>query len=170
MVHRIRPNPQILLAHHNTLTKGGIARYNWNGVEFKSFTFSSGSKSISIDNAVLGLIPKRLFFTMVKNTDFIGSIETIRYYDLSNFSMFVNGKQFPNAGLSFGMDHEKTSVMGYKTLFEGSGIHHSNSGLQVTHDMYIGGFFMLLFVLTPDRGASKGHMSHPDNGNIRIEV
>jgi len=29
---------------------------------------------------------------------------------------------------------------------------------------------MLLFYLTPDLGASKGHASHPDNGNIRIEL
>jgi len=68
------------------------------------------------------------------------------------------------------MDHEKTSVMVYRTLFEGSGIHHSNSGLQITHDMYINCYFMLLFDLTPDRAASEGHMSHPQNGNIRMEL
>ena len=47
------------------------------------------------------------------------------------------------------MGHEKTSVMGYRTLFEGSGIYHSNSGLHIIH-MYINGYFMLLFDLTPD--------------------
>jgi hypothetical protein len=64
----------------------------------------------------------------------------------------------------------KKSVMGYRTLFEGSGIHHSNSGLQITHNMYIAGYFMLLFDLTPDHAASEGHTSHPDNGDIRIEL
>jgi len=68
------------------------------------------------------------------------------------------------------MDHENTSVMGYRTLFDGSGIHHSNAGLQVTHDMYLAGFFMLIFDLTPDHAASEGHTSHMDNGNIRIEL
>jgi len=29
---------------------------------------------------------------------------------------------------------------------------------------------MLLFDLTPDRGASEGHTSHPDNWNIRMEL
>jgi len=29
---------------------------------------------------------------------------------------------------------------------------------------------MLLFDLTPERGASEGHTSHPENGNIRIEL
>ena len=59
--------------------------------------------------------------------------------------------------------------MAYRTLFEGSGIHHSNSELQITPEMYIKGYFILLFDLTPDRAAS-GHTSHPDTGNVRIEL
>jgi len=82
----------------------------------------------------------------------------------------MNGKQFPKEGLTLGMDHEKTSVMGYRTLFEASGIQHLNTGLQITPDMHINGYFMLLFDLTPDRGASEGHKSHPENGSIRIEL
>ena len=65
------------------------------------------------------------------------------------------------------MRHEKTSVRGYVTLFEGIGIHHSNSGLQITH-MYINGFFMIVYNLRPDLAASEGHASHPTNGDIRI--
>ena len=65
---------------------------------------------------------------------------------------------------------EKTSVMAYRTLFIGSGIRHSNSGHDITHDMYVNGYFMLLYDLTPDHRASEGHTSHPQSGNIRIEV
>jgi len=39
----------------------------------------------------------------------------------------------------------------------------------MSHYMYINGYFMLLFDLTPDKSASEGHTSHPENGNIRIE-
>jgi len=57
---------------------------------------------------------------MVKNTDFLGSLDTnpynFRHYDLSNFTLFVNGKQIPNEGLSLDMDHEKTSVIGQRTF------------------------------------------------------
>jgi hypothetical protein len=94
---------------------------------------------------VLGLIPKRLLFTMIKNTNFLDSMATCPFnfhnYNLDGFALFVNGKQVPSEGLSVGMDHEKTSIMGYMTLFEGSDIHHSNAGLQITHDMYIAGYF-----------------------------
>lgn len=79
--------------------------------------------------------------------------------------MYVNGRQVPSeGGLTLDMGHEKT-LIGYRTLFTGSGIHHSNAGLLVTHDMYIAGYFMLLFDLTPDV-----HTSLPENGDIRIEV
>jgi len=94
---------------------GALARYNMTRDKLKTFTYSAGSKSLSIDNAVLGPVPKGLLFTGVKNADFIGTIDTspykFRHYDISDFSLFVNGKQYPNEGLSLGMDHEKTSVM-----------------------------------------------------------
>ena len=60
--------------------------------------------------------------------------------------------------------------MGYMTLFQGSEIHHLNSGLKITHDMYMKSYFMLPLKLTPDRRASEGHTSLPENGNIRMET
>jgi len=60
--------------------------------------------------------------------------------------------------------------MGYRILFDGSGIHHSNSGPQITHDMHINGYLMLLFYITPNRCASVAHTSLTENGNIGIEL
>jgi len=84
---------------------------------------------------------------MVKITDFIGSLDSNLYryqhYDISEFWLFLNLKQFPNEGISLGMDHEKSSAMGYRTLFEASGIHHSISGLEIIYDMFLNGYFML---------------------------
>jgi len=174
LVKRVKPDTVTPLAHIATLNTGALASYNRTRVELKTFTFSAGSKSLSIGNAVLGRVPKRLLFTMVKYADFIGTIDTnhykFRHYDISDFSLFVNGKQYPNEGLSLGMDHEKTSVMGYRTLFEGSGIHHSNAGHQITHHMFVNVYFMLLFDLTPDQGTSEAHTSHPEQGNFRVEL
>ena len=68
------------------------------------------------------------------------------------------------------MAREKTSVLAYNTLFEESGIRHSNAGLQLTHDLFVAGYFMLFFDLKPDLAASEGHVSLPDQGNIRLEL
>jgi hypothetical protein len=53
LVNRVRPNPTFLLVHNTALSKGCLVRYNLTIIKLKSFTFSSGSKSLSIDNAVL---------------------------------------------------------------------------------------------------------------------
>ena len=111
---------RILQAHNATL-KGSLGRYNLKNVEPKTFIFAAGSKSLSIDNAVLGPIPKRLLFPMVKNRDFnalLGNNPYIfEHYDISDFSLIVNGKKFPNEGQTLGVDH-KTSVMDYTTMFK----------------------------------------------------
>jgi len=78
LVKRVKPDVTPL-AHIATMNTGTFARYNMTRVELKTFTFSTGSKSLSIDNAVLGHVPKRLLFSMVKNADFIGTIDTNPY-------------------------------------------------------------------------------------------
>jgi hypothetical protein len=77
-----------------------------------------------------------------------------RHFDLTNFALYVNGKQIPSGGLSLHTRHNKTTLMAHKTLFEESGKHHYNTGLQITPETYINGCFVLLLDLTPDRAAS----------------
>jgi len=141
LVRSLRPNSAILLAHNSTLSKGSLARYILTRVEVKTFTFSTGLKFSSIVNTVLDPIPKPPLFTIDKNADFIGSLESnpssSQHYDMSDFSLFVKGKQLSNKVLSLGMDREKIYVMGYRSLLESSGIHNSKSRLQITHDIYI---------------------------------
>jgi hypothetical protein len=69
LVRHIKPNPAIIHAHNTTLDVGGIAKYHVTRVDVKTFRFAAGSTSLSIDNAVLGTLPKRLLFTLVKNKD-----------------------------------------------------------------------------------------------------
>ena len=82
----------------------------------------------------------------------------------------MNGKQFPNEGLSLGIYYEMTSVIGNRKFFEASDIHYSNSRLQTTHDVYIKGYFRLLFDLNSDRGTSEGRTPQHENDSIRNEL
>jgi hypothetical protein len=107
------------------------------------------------------------------NKDFIVSVNTnpfpFPHYDNSNFAVYASGKQIPSGGMLLNPGHEKATDMEYGSLFEASVIRHSNTGRQITHDIYIAGYFML-FDVTPDHGAAEGHTSHPDSGDIRIEL
>jgi len=119
-VKRIRPSAGIITAHNEALRAGYPVRYNITRIELKSFTFAEGTHSLSMDNEVLGRLPKRLITTMDKNTDFLGSMSSnpfnFRHYDLTYFAMYITGKQVPPEGLSLDMSREKTVVMGYSTL------------------------------------------------------
>jgi len=75
LVRRVQTSPAILEATEKALEKGALARYNMTRVELKNFTFSAGSKSRTIDNAVLGPLPKRLLFTMLNNADSNRSVD-----------------------------------------------------------------------------------------------
>ena len=64
---------------------------------------------------MLCALPKRLLFTMIKNTDVNGSVDTnpykFRHCDISEITLYVKGRRVPSDGLSLDMDHEKTSVV-----------------------------------------------------------
>ena len=108
----MKPNPAILEAQETALERGALARYNMTRVDLKAFIFSAGSNCRSIDNSVLGPLQKRLLFTMIKNSEFNVSVYInpykFRHYDVSNFSLYVNGRRVSSEGLPLEMDHEKT--------------------------------------------------------------
>ena len=74
LVKSVRPNSAYLVAHNTALQVGAFSRYNMTKVERKTFTQAKGSHSLSINNALLGPIPKRLLFVMLDNTEFTGSL------------------------------------------------------------------------------------------------
>jgi len=78
-VKRIRPSAHVLTAHNEILLEGYPVRYNLTRMELKTFTFGAGSQSLSVNNAVLGRLPKRLTITIVKNTAFLGTMSSNPY-------------------------------------------------------------------------------------------
>ena len=96
-VKRIRPSADVITSHNENLLQGYPVRYNLTSIELKTFTFAGGSQTLSMNNAVLGRLPKRLIITMIKNTDFLGTMSSnpynLRHYDLTHFAWCITGKQ-----------------------------------------------------------------------------
>ena len=162
-VRHMKQSPTIQLAHAKALEKVN-ARYMTKAT-VKTFTFGAGSKSLSVDNALLGILPKRLLFTILGNAHFSGSTDTNRYPDkhfgLNSFVMYVNGRQVPFEGLSLNTADAKTCTMAHQTLFSGLGIHHGNTGIRIMPTRSTKGSFILIFDLTPNVCASDGHTNLP---------
>jgi hypothetical protein len=73
-VRYVKPSPTIQLAYAKALEKVN-ARY-MTIMALKTLNFGPGSKSVSIDNAVMGTLPKLQLFKMLRNVDFMGSADT----------------------------------------------------------------------------------------------
>ena len=94
LVIRVHCNPAILSFHITTLSKGVLARYNMPSVVLKTFTFSAISKSLSIENAVLGSSPTpavRNDKERELNRVTVHNPYKFRHYDICDYSFFVNG-------------------------------------------------------------------------------
>jgi len=97
-VKRIKPSAHVLTAHNETLLEGYPVRYNLTRIELKTFTFAAGSQSLSMINAILGRLPKRLIITMVKNqtlSALSSNPYNFRQYDLTHFALYITGMQVP---------------------------------------------------------------------------
>jgi hypothetical protein len=77
----------------------------------------------------------------------------------SVISHFYNGRPIHSEGLLLDMGHVKTLFLAYNTLFEGSGIRHSNAGLQVTPYVYSGSFHAAVRSHTRPRRLGGSHFA-----------
>lgn len=169
----VQISPSVLIAHARTLSHSR-AIYNITRVDLKTFTIPQGSRSISINNMLIGQIPRRVIFAMVDNDAFAGTFDTnpfsFKHYSMSTFSSYIDGVRKPaeEIACSFGGDRQNT--MAYQTLFTGMGIHHQNNGHLITSEMYAHGFFLLSFDYTPDASADENHSSLVSHGTVAYEI
>ncbi|XP_071582470.1 uncharacterized protein F54H12.2-like [Temnothorax nylanderi] len=152
LVRRAKISPGVLLAHASMLSKT-TAKYPLTRVEVKTFTIHAGLVGESIDNVILGQLPKRIIVGFVDNRAFNG-----------------DRKLNPPLQPSFSRD-EPLYVEAYHTLFSGTGIHFLNEGNSISREDYAEGFTLFAFDLTPDLSANfAGHWNLVKHGSLRLEV
>jgi hypothetical protein len=64
---QVELKPPLLLAHANVLAMKRKAHYPVTHTQIKSFTTSSGTQQISINNVLLGPVPDRILLILVNN-------------------------------------------------------------------------------------------------------
>jgi len=166
--------PPLLLAHANVLAMKRKAHYPLTHTQIKTFTASSGTQQVSIDNAFLGPIPERILVAFVKNTASVGSASTspfyFHHYDMSILVLFVNGVQNPYEPLTIDCSSTFGATRAYETLFSSTGIHYDDRFHMITLEMFTKNFYVFGFDLTPDREADGEHICLPRQGNVRKDA
>ncbi|XP_046468112.1 uncharacterized protein F54H12.2-like [Neodiprion pinetum] len=174
LVRRMKISPGILLAHARTLAKG-TAKYPVTRVEVKSFTIHAGVQAETLNNVILGQLPKRVIIGFVSNKAFKGDRQcnpfNFQNYSLNFLSLYVDGVQVPSKPLQMSFGKDDLYVDAYHTLFSGTWIHFLNEGNCIDRQQFAKGNCLLAFDLTPDLSANcTSHWSLIKHGTLRVEV
>lgn len=175
LVRRAKISPGVLLAHARMLSKT-TAKYPLTRVEVKTFTIHAGLVGESVDNVILGQLPKRVIVGFVDNRAFNGDRKynpfNFKNYDINFFSLYVDGVQIPSRPLQPNFSkNAPLYVEAYQTLFSGTGIHFLNEGNSINRENYANGYTLFAFDLTPDLSANcAGHWNLVKHGSLRLEV
>lgn len=173
LIRRAKINPGILIAHTKALSKA-TAKYPLTRVEVKTVTMRGGVLGETLDNIILGQLPKRIIIGFVDNKAFNGDKKynpfNFKHYNINFFSLYIDGTQIPSKPLQPNFK-ENLYADAYHTLYSGTGIHFSNQGNNISRESYAQGSCLFAFDLTPDLSAnSTSHWNLVKHGSMRIEV
>lgn len=174
LVRRAKIAPGMLLAHARALSKS-TAKYPVTRVEVKALSMHAGVHGDTLDNVILGQLPKRIIIGFVDNKAFNGdrSLNPFNFqnYGINYLSLYVDGVQIPSKPLQPDFTNNSLYVDAFHTLFSGTGIHFLNQGHCISRSSYPHGYCLFAFDLTPDLSAnSNSHWNLVRHGSVRIEV
>jgi len=118
IVRKAKISPGVLLAHEQMLSKI-TGKYPLTRVDVKTFTIHADLVGESLDNVILGQLPKRIIVGFVDNKAFNGDRKlnpfNFKNYGINFFALYADGMQIPSRPLqpNFSRDERSTSI----TLF-----------------------------------------------------
>lgn len=167
------PSPSVVLAHHRTLAMGATLNYHIDRVEIKSHTIPQNERSCSLDNIIIGTLPKSMVIAFTDNFAFSGKSSlnpfNLKHFDYEMLNVKVNGVNYPSESLTADWKNDMFS-RSYQTLFSETHIKHGYQTNLITPELYANGYHLVVFDLTPDSSSTEVHSSVPKQGSVRIDV
>lgn len=167
-IRKCEISSSILIAHEKALDQS-LAQMPFTRTEVKTFTLSSGIKSITIPNAVNGALPTRIIMCLVSNSAFNGDLKKnpfhFKNYSLNHLSLVENGTQVPSS--AYVPNYEKNIyARNYMSLFSDMGQLDTN----VTFEEYKTDLCFYAFDLTQDMSAGSPFANIVRNGDISVHL
>jgi hypothetical protein len=174
-VHRSKVNFPVVEGH-NLALNNGTAKYPICRSNVKAFNISSGVHDFSIDNAINGQMPRRIFVALVPNDAFKGNILknpfNFKHYKLDYIAAYIDGTQFPTK--AFKPDFENgLYVREYMSLFESLNQITTDSTLTIDKDKWANGNTIFGFNFAPDMGDDcnkMGYVNPIKRGTLRLDL
>src|SRR5258708_15408150 len=97
-LHITKAHPVVVEAHNSALEKG-TAKYPICRAHVRAFNINKDVIDTTIDNAITGQLPRRIFIALVPNTGFTGDYlvnpYVFKHYNLNYLAAYVDGVQYP---------------------------------------------------------------------------
>lgn len=172
-VKNVTPAPSVMSAHARILSMGSTWKYHLNRVDLRTHTISANESSASLDNVVIGTIPKLLVVGFVDNQAFSGHATSnpfnLKHFDYNYFAIKVNGIQVPGDAYTPNFDDDRFQRV-YQTLFSETHVKNGPLTNMITEDMFKNGYALTVFDLTPDSSGTESHTSLPRQGSVRFDI
>lgn len=168
-IRHVSVNPSLMLLHHQYLQKGHKAKIPFRRSLIKTHTIPSAVSNTVIDNLFHGVLPKNMIFAMFDNTAFTNRKKSpfnFNHYDLSYFSVTVNGQAIPFQPLTLDIDKNQYRVA-YVEFLKNLDIYGKDVSLQISQEDWINGFFMLAINFSSLAGDCVDLM---EDGSIKFEL
>ena len=174
-VHRSKISWPVIEAHNVVLQKSN-AKYPISRSFVKAFNVNSGNIDVSIDNAITGQLPRRVFIAMVTNDAFNGNYSknpyNFQHFNLNHLAVYLDGEQFPLNAYKPNFD-KKLFVREYMGLFESLNQLNTDSTLTLTKNEWADGNTIFGFNFAPDMADDCNKMGYVNpirDGSLRIDL
>ena len=174
-MHRSKVVYPIVSAHSAALEKG-TAKYPLCRGHVKAFNINTGTIDTTIDNAISGVLPRRIFVALVPNDAFSGNLRknpfNFKHYNLNYLAAHIDGQQFPIKAYTPDFTN-KLYTREYLGLFESLNQITTDSTISLKREEWSDGNTIYGFNFAPDLGddCSKMGFSNPiKNGSLKLEL
>ena len=168
--HRPTPTAWSAILKENQKTN---ARYPIKRVVVKNYQISQGDYQINRDDIFLGTVPAVMVFGIVDSAAYSGSYGknpfNFEHCYMTSATVSISGQ--PATVQSYNFDFENNRFLdGYHSLFEGSAIGYTNSGIDIERDNYPSGYALIQCDLTKSMSNYAMMKDSSNKGDVRLEI
>jgi hypothetical protein len=174
-MHRSKVIYPVVNAHSAALEKG-TAKYPISRGTVKAFNITTGNTDIIIDNAVYGILPRRIFIALVPNDAYSGAQLKnpfdFKTYKLSYLAVHIDGQQYPMKAYTPDFINN-IFTREYLGLFESLNQLTTDSTISLTQNQWANGNTIYGFNFAPDLSddcCKMGFASVIKKGALKVEL
>lgn len=172
-VRKVKLSSNIQLKNIRKLdTENKPALYPISRTEVRSFSIASGSHSCIEEGLFTGQLPRRLIIALVESQAYEGRYNknpfNFQHFNLNYACVYRNGIQVPSKPYTPDFKND-CFAREYLSIFQGTGRHYTDQGLDMSMKDYKAGNTILCFDFTGDL-SDCGAFHMIEKGNIRLEL